>query len=557
MQRRVILGILGVLSLGCGTVAWYGCDVVVAPPTGGGGLPTGDGTAGFASTGFNDPTMCGTCHPRHFKEWQGSIMHYAAISPVFNAFELTMQKLTEGAFAADGETENFCIGCHAPTAVFNDELPDFPGVASAAPARDSLSPVSQEGLSCDFCHTVTGPDLNKSLLGDGIANLSLLYGPSDTKWGPVADATETTYHETAESPYLQSAEFCGSCHDVRIPKPDPITGEPFQRLENLFTEWQEGPYNSTDNPHGKVIRCQDCHMSLYPMEPPGTFPTMTLGVGVDVPERSHAIHAFTAVSIPFIDDPRFPNVDTDETDEFGYPLGQMQRREQMLRAACTLTLEGTPETLAVDSDVIPIRVVVTNTGAGHRVPAGFSQERQVWVELVVSDDAGVIYESGYLRDQAHPETGELEPDGLLDDEELNDHHFDIDLDTLDTVYHKGPDYDQRPEVNLGLANFQNKFIRIGDDGTWESVLNPLLADHMDNSNSLDMLVPTPVLYDVPVPERGIVGDIRVSARLRYRAFPPEFLRVLAIREPELVSEAIVDRNTIVDMAEAAAVISVR
>ncbi len=487
-------------------------------------------------------------------------MHYSATSPVFNAFELTVEKLTSGAFAANpenGVTENFCIGCHSPTGVFNGELPSYVDEASATPARDNLSPVSQQGLSCDFCHTVTGPDLDKSFLNDGIANLSLIYGPSDTKWGPVSDSVDVSYHDTAESPYLQSPEFCGSCHDVRIPIPDPVTGEPFQRLENLFTEWKNGPYNSTDNPHGKVVRCQDCHMSLYPIEPPGVFPTMTLGVGVDVPERKHAIHAFTAVSIPFVDSPQFPNIDTDAKDEFGFPLGQKQRRTQMLRAACTLTLDGTPASLATDAEVIPIRIVVTNTGTGHRVPSGFSQERQVWVELVVSDDAGVIYESGYLRDQAHPETGEMEPDGLQDDEDLNDHHFDVDMETLDTVFHDGPDHNQRPERNLGMVSFQNKFIRIHEDGSWETVINPLLADHMDNSHSLDMLTPTPFRYDVPIPDRGIVGDIRVTARLRYRAFPPEFLRILAIREPELVSEDIVDRNTIVDMAEADAVISVR
>ena len=38
----------------------------------------------------------------------------------------------------------------------------------------------------------------------------------------------------------------------------------FFRLENLSTEWQQGAYNSANNPFGKVVRCQDCHMSLFP-----------------------------------------------------------------------------------------------------------------------------------------------------------------------------------------------------------------------------------------------------------------------------------------------------
>ena len=37
------------------------------------------------------------------------------------------------------------------------------------------------------------------------------------------------------------------------------------RLENLSSEWQTGAYNSTNNPFGKVVRCQDCHMSHVPV----------------------------------------------------------------------------------------------------------------------------------------------------------------------------------------------------------------------------------------------------------------------------------------------------
>ena len=38
----------------------------------------------------------------------------------------------------------------------------------------------------------------------------------------------------------------------------------YYRLENLSSEWQLGAYNSTNNPFGKVVRCQDCHMSTFP-----------------------------------------------------------------------------------------------------------------------------------------------------------------------------------------------------------------------------------------------------------------------------------------------------
>ncbi|MFQ5461941.1 MAG: multiheme c-type cytochrome [Phycisphaerae bacterium] len=545
VRCRALLLSTAVLLVACG------CETRVDT------LGTVENDATSSKPQFDEPATCGSCHPTHYAEWQGSIMHYAAMSPVFNAFELTIRKITDGLVAPNGAAPNLCVGCHSPTGVFENELPDYIDAERALPVRNYLTRVSREGISCDFCHSVTGPDLSKSLLGDGIANTSLLFGPSETKFGPLVNPVSSGYHASASTDLIKKADFCGACHDVRLPIPDVVTGEPFQRLENLFTEWQTGPYNSTDNPYGRVVRCQDCHMSLYPLAEPGMFPSTPLAVGANMPIRPHAIHAFTAVSIPFLDDPQFPQVDTDEKDQWGFPRGQAQRRRQMLRAACTLTLDGTPTDLTRDAAVIPIRTVVTNVGAGHRVPSGFSQERQVWIELTVRDDVGLIYESGYLRDKAHAETGELEPDGLLHDEDLDDRHFTVNLETLDSRYEPGPDHDQRPAKNLGIKNFQNAFVRIGADGSRELVINPLLASTVDNSRSLPILEPVEVRYDIPVPDRGIVGDIHVSARLRYRAFPPEFLRVLAIREPQIVSEEMVDRNLIVDMAEAQTTITVR
>ncbi|MEZ4317176.1 MAG: multiheme c-type cytochrome [Myxococcota bacterium] len=512
--------------------------------------------APLPSPTFEDASACGSCHPLQEAEWRGSIMHYAAASPVFNAFELTVQKLTDGRFSPNGDSPNFCNGCHSPTGVYDDEVAPFESVESAEPMRTGLSPVALDGLSCDFCHTIQGPDAQGSLKGDGIANMALFYAPTRVKVGPLERPAPNPYHPSASSAYLQQSAFCGACHDVRLPVPDVLTGEPFQRLENLYSEWLAGPYNGSDNPLGRPVSCQDCHMSLYPVEPPGTYATTAVSRTSPDLLRQHANHAFTAVSIPLVDDPRFPSTHTDAVDDWGYPLGQQARREAMLRAAVTLELSAVPSAIEPGAAELPLELTVTNTGAGHRVPAGFSQEREVWIELVVRDDVGELYASGTLEDHAHPETGELAPDGRLDDEDLRDHHFEIDVDTFATHYVPGPDVDQRPERNLGLVNFQNAFVRVLPDGTQERVLNPLEASSMDNSRSLPILEPVTVRYDVPLPPRELVGAVRIDTRLRYRAFPPEFLRFLAQREPELVSEDTVDRNTIVDMAEASATIAV-
>jgi hypothetical protein len=72
---------------------------------------------------------------------------------------------------------------------------------------------------------------------------------------------------------------------------------------------------------------------------------------------------------------------------------------------------------------------------------------------------------------------------------------------------------------------------------------------MDNTHSSPPLETRTNRYDIPVPE-GLEGALTVRARLRFRAFPPRFLRLLVQVTPDTLDEAVVDRNLIVDMVEA-------
>jgi hypothetical protein len=514
----------------------------------------------IATGPFADPNNCRICHPRQYEEWQGNMMSYGARSPVFSALEALGNKLTGGALAKiDGVTDGsdlFCQRCHNPVDSFLDNFPTFEG-SDAPPLRDSASEVGGLGLSCDVCHQVSGPDLTRSLkgdLGDGIANNALILAPGEEKFGPITDPQPNPIHQSTNSAYLKSSEFCGACHDVRPRAADVIEGEDFQRLEDLFTEWQKGPYGPIANIVGGVVSCQDCHMDAGPPAPAGTYPEDKTSVYPrprDSTERRVSTHYFTGVDIALIED--FPGQDDPGLDSHGYPIGQAQRRDDLLKSAATIDLSA-PLTVT-GGDVLPITVDVTNIGAGHNIPSGFSQERQMWIELIVADAGGeIIYQSGYLQDSAHSETGELTPDGNLHDEDLQNLIVVIDPETGEaTTLEHGPDYNLRhgnSPVNLGLANFGNEFIRVGSTGEEEEVFIPFLADHMDNSHSIPPLETESVRYDVLIPV-GTTGPISITARLRFRPFPPRFLRLLAQARPDLVDEALVDRNTIIEMAATA------
>ena len=95
-------------------------------------------------------------------------------------------------------------------------------------------------------------------------------------------------------------------------------------------------------------------------------------------ERAVSTHYFTGVDVTLID---FPGQDSRRRDEHGNVIGQIQRRQILLESAAAISISAPTEIAA--GDTLQLYVNVTNSGTGHNLPSGFSQERQCWVELTV------------------------------------------------------------------------------------------------------------------------------------------------------------------------------
>jgi hypothetical protein len=115
---------------------------------------------------LRDPEICKYCHPNHYREWS-SIMHaYSGRDPVFLAMNKRGQRETHGALG------DFCVKCHAPMAVIDKRTKDGLDLERL--------PDIERGVSCYFCHNVTGID------GDHNAMLHL--ANDTTMRGPLRDA---------------------------------------------------------------------------------------------------------------------------------------------------------------------------------------------------------------------------------------------------------------------------------------------------------------------------------------------------------------------------------
>jgi hypothetical protein len=526
----------------------------------------------------------------------------------------------------------------------------FGPASSRAPVRDLLPPSSMEGISCAGCHQTIGPvaahaDAARARNGaaayegnatwtsvvtgqtftarpedfqgrTGIGNSGYLLDPGAFLLARSLAGTDALVHQRpskATSKYLASSEFCGACHDVRLFGTDTLgvreRGEHFKRLRNAYSEWRTWADDQARAGRAAAT-CQDCHMSLYPgtCEPgagqasgaasdpigrscpsgthfapraPGEFPQARMSP-TSSPRRA-ASHFFTSVDLPLT--PSYPDgfVDDPSLDAFGLPMGLRGRRDLLLRKAFTFAMD---EPRRVGSTLeIPLRI--ENTGAGHRVPAGFSQEREIWVELTVTDARGaVVYQVGKIA----TEDADL-ADKVFLRVSTSEQGFDakgrpLGIFGADVV--DGPDvprWSPNPQRGgttfrgRGLVNFQNGFFRcvrcIGfvdaqgacqpgpeqgrtradrfDDGVYDidtgecrsnlSAGNELFEtyfpvgaldadrgitkapDAIIDTRSAAPNVPLRYTYEIDVGRHS--PPFQVDARLRFRSFPPYLIKAFA------------------------------
>ncbi|HEX3343499.1 MAG TPA: hypothetical protein VHS09_02955 [Polyangiaceae bacterium] len=635
--RRVLLALAPPLA---GAVVALGTLVAVPAATPPARAPMPD--ARLEGTRAAD---CAPCHAREVAEWSASSMAYAARSPLVGALESLVEEQVgrdercpngagilrvRGADACVDERsgvavtgaggEHWCVSCHAPGENLRSSMPAWSALGDARsrePMRDLLPAAAREGISCAACHSTVGPVAAHASRPRGYegnptwtsvaTGLTFLARPEDARGLP--GIANSGYHldsrlllggaedgarvhpapSEATERYLASSAFCGACHDVRLFGSDvrgAARGEHFKRLRNAYSEWRTWA-DAEARAGRRAPSCQDCHMSLYPEKPPGTYAEGLVAPSSKAPGRV-ASHWFTGVEIPFAEELPDALVDDATRDADGVPVGLRARRDRLLRAAMRMTLgEGH---VAGRQLVVPL--TLENVGAGHRVPAGFSQERETWVELRVTDARGdVVYEVGRLDgpddDLADKRFLRVTAAGALDDARGRPQGL-FGADVVD-----GPDvpaWSPDPRlggtrfVGSGLVNLQNGFQRCvrclgvvdaegrcqpgvdegrtradryadgaydADTGECRSNLDgeqalfetyfPVGALDADRGilKAPDAIVDTrsappgvPLTYTYVLDTRGRAGPFTVRARLLFRAFPPYLVRAFAAYERE-------------------------
>ena len=317
-------------------------------------------TGALTAEQLRNPEACKDCHPRHYREWSGSMHAFASRDPVFRAMNQRGQRET------GGELGDFCVKCHAPMAVFDKQTSDGLNL-------DDLGH-EDRGVTCYFCHSVVGVE--------GTHNAQLRIAADTTLRGPFDNALPTLAHGTEKSKHfdenaIESSQMCGACHDIVMPKGVAI--------ERTFKEYEASLFSKSGGGNTPQFgTCVGCHMAG------------TKSVVADVPgaqERITHEHFWPGIDVAF---------------------GDFPHREAM-RSAIEDCQLGSPSIAYFSVEVSPpnLFTFLIETGAGHNQPSGAAQDRRMWLEFLAYDEAGNLIpeaSSGNIAD------GELEEKPATDPE---------------------------------------------------------------------------------------------------------------------------------------------
>jgi hypothetical protein len=221
-------------------------------------------------------------------------------------------KESEGKHGQD--SRKLCLACHAPTTRFTH----------STDLKDSLV---QEGITCDFCHTVKSVDLERS---DNPFEMI----PGVVKYGPFQYAPSPAHATAFSLLHRNKPTFCAGCHEYKASGGFPAL--------TTYSEWKASAFPA------QGVSCQDCHMALVKGE----------DVRKDVKIRDTGTYNFLNLH-------RLVG---------GGSLGQLRRGLDLN----VLAAEPRGEDGYVE-------VEIANGAAGHKIPTGLPSKQLVLIVRALSD----------------------------------------------------------------------------------------------------------------------------------------------------------------------------
>jgi hypothetical protein len=291
---------------------------------------------------FASAETCEPCHPTHVAEWKLSAHSYATLDPVWQ----TLVKVRQDHL--NSTEDQFCTQCHSAIGTRG-------GVFVPGFSFEEISGISMEGVTCEACHKVVGMERNY--------NSGHVLDATAPMMGGITDPQDTSAHESVGHELIQSAAFCGGCHDV--------VENSGLNLERGYEEWMQSADAGTET------TCQSCHMPAREGPAAEGGPIRTV--------HNHRWRGVAAVvrGLFITDEAVLAELDEDIDD--------------LLQSSAEVNLDLPQSVLA--GAQLDMLVRIANKITGHSLPTGTTFVRQFWLALTVTDSTGkILYQTGHLDD---------------------------------------------------------------------------------------------------------------------------------------------------------------
>jgi DNA-binding beta-propeller fold protein YncE len=329
---------------------------------------------------WTNSAKCKSCHSEIFDQWADS-NHKNLVGT--NPYYLVLENL-----AAKVEGEEFrkwCMGCHNPSAVTTglDKTTETMNDLFQSGAKTLIGELKthgnsklEEGISCVACHRITKIENaggNASYTLNITEREKYAFEESKSKAGQLLsekfiNSKPKAHKESYMKPVYKDAAYCASCHDEFSPGNG-------SEIVSTFKEWEKSSFNNPDNPN-EHKSCIDCHMTN--LEDGKFSPLKGLSTDGGKIKNDVKVHYFTG------------------SNHFLSGLKSKKHEDQ------TLQLLKISAKLDVDIKDGELKVGVKNVGAGHHLPTGVADFRELWLDITVKDrENKVVFESGKLKEDGN------------------------------------------------------------------------------------------------------------------------------------------------------------
>lgn len=457
-------------------------------------------------------------------DWRSSIMANSARDPFFRA-KLDHEQLVNPEL---GEVIGVkCLKCHAPLAVYEEQLSGHPPFTTA---MLDTSVLASDGVSCLACH-MQGPN------GTGTTFSGELHFDSAHVYGPYSDdEIEPTIMQNfvgftpGYGEHIVNSEVCAGCHTLITETVDMEgvpTGDAFVE-QATYHEWKNSVYPAAGT------MCNTCHMPR--IEGPIILAAEYAFLN---PQTPFGLHHLAGANVHMLE------ILKAQREVLGIPATEVQFDSTIARTRAMLTqrsLDIDLDLLDRTSDTAYFSVRLENR-AGHRFPSGYPS-RRAFIQFIVTDALGdTVFKSGTID-------GTYEVFG-------HDANYEPHYDVI-----TAPDQVQIYEMVMGDVNDNvttvlerakrplkdNRLVPLGFVTSHPSYDTTLIAglalvDPDFNRNALNEEGSGSDIVHYHLPVFGYDGPLFASARVFYQPMPPKWNDEMFAHSSALI-------NTFRDMLDA-------